>query len=134
MLSTLRSLVFNQQTTHNLNMTYLYPIQNCFQPPSPPKKKPTIYQFFCQVNFQLFQSLLFPVCHHFRLSHTELILSYQWATKVIYTRLTFCLGQFTEGFHRPNVTQNNPQQWLGLCTKPWADDPQYTPLLSSWGV
>lgn len=53
MLSTLRSLVFNQQTTQNLNMTYLYPIQNCFQPPSPPKKNPTIYQFFCQVNFQM---------------------------------------------------------------------------------
>lgn len=50
----------------NLTMTYLYPIQNCFwlflnyQPPPPPKKRPTIYQFFCQVNFQMLK-LAFPV-------------------------------------------------------------------------
>lgn len=48
----------------NLTMTYFYQIQNFFQlflsRPPPQKKRPTIYQFFCQVNFQMLK-LAFPV-------------------------------------------------------------------------
>lgn len=124
----------------NLTMTYLYPIQNCFQlfliPPPHPPKNAHYLPVLLQVNFQMLK-LAFPVSTSSSLSplstftHWVLLLSYQWATKVIYTRLTFCLGQFTEGFHRPNVTQSNPtSDWASVhCLQNWCEQmiPHSTP-------
>lgn len=103
-----------------------------YPPPHPPKNAHYL-PVLLQVNFQMLK-LAFPVSTSSSLSplstftHWVLLLSYQWATKVIYTRLTFCLGQFTEGFHRPNVTQSNPtSDWASVhCLQNWCEQMIHT--------
>lgn len=100
-----------------------------YPPPHPPKNAHYL-PVLLQVNFQML-TLAFPVSTSSSLSplstftHWVLLLSYQWAyTKVIYTRF----GQFTEGFHRPNVTQSNPtSDWASVhCLQNWCEQMIHT--------